>query len=211
MTDNQGLVRVQFIGAFHDQKVVYLHLQDTEKIRIDLRLPGHKYLSSLSDVKLSAYGKPAVHQKPLIRQPDGTWTIEFPYDEPELELGLSNVAFGGLIVIPGTTEHRRKFNRIVSVVRPVNGRIRVVFDPAKLPRHDGPANTTVSGLSPRDARLHALCEELHDLQEKGRNESGAGSETPADPKTLQFILQQAVEEPDETLRRALFLKYLALA
>lgn len=139
-TDQAGLFRVQFIGAFHENQQVYVlaSASDSTPVRIAARLEAHKYHPD-PKVRLFAYGQPALDQKPFTLQPDGTWILEFAYAKDELLTGLSGVAVSGGVAIPSSSEHRRQFNRILTVLRPENGRIRVVFDPRKLPHSDRPS------------------------------------------------------------------------
>ncbi len=155
-----GPVRLTITGVDHYPVSVPLMLGAPATIALDVRLKHYEYTDSLERVtvigdfnRFSFSGG-----RPLVRQPDGRYTLEVETTADTLAYQLLGLETSGRS-INGSQADRYAYDGggdYRSVISAVNGRATVAFDPALLVRRAGEASVTFRDPASRAARFYAI-------------------------------------------------------
>jgi thiol-disulfide isomerase/thioredoxin len=139
---HSGLLRLQLAGPLHGQKEALIFSDRPQTISIRAQLAAPEYSGDSANLRLSTSDpKSPLNNTPLVRQPDGTFTVDIDSGAPELLLAINGLVKNAPpLAIPGAPEYRCLDNLHCYVVaHPVAGKLRVVFDPKLLVRTTQPA------------------------------------------------------------------------
>lgn len=167
--DNNGYFEAQvtpgirytftFCGVNHRSCERWIFVRNTKPIHIDVRLGAYTYRKKFSDVRITGgfndfQFENAVKMK---RQQDGTFTISMRSDSERFRYQLLNVEIARSINGTEALEYEPdREGDYISIVTPINGRVKIVFDPRKLIRSDAKAEiVTTDELAELEARLRA--------------------------------------------------------
>ena len=171
-TTETGGFRLLFTGVDHYSTSVPLLITSPTTIALDVRLKHHTYIDSLDRVR--AIGDfnnfKADSGRPLVRQPDGRYTLEVETSADTLAyqlVGLDTVA-NGTRTTGGTLADRYSYVDNAgyrSVIRARNRRATIVFDPSALQRPAAAPSVTFRDTTTQMARCYSL---IRDLQERSQ-------------------------------------------
>jgi len=195
-----------------------------ERVSVHVQLGTPKYNADFANLLLRGDSpRSPLHGKTLVRQPDGTYTVEVETTERELLFAISDVAQGNqLITAPGVGESRLVGGfTFYSIARPADGRVRVLFDPARLPRAEGTSVLRFDDASSPLARLNeAYADILRWIQARGQllqqqvaagQQLNAKSAAPLPPKAwLDRVVASIEQEHSAIVRHTWLLQYLAM-
>jgi len=162
-TTEAGLFLVRFTGVDHASASIPLVLEPPTTVAVDVRLATFAYTDSLE--RVSAVGDwnafaPAT-ATPLVRQPDGRYTLEVPTTADTLAyqlLGL-DASSGGRTLINGpqvgayALDDRGHYR---TIIRAQSGHGTIVLDPTQLDRRPSELSVTFRDPNSLAARQYAL-------------------------------------------------------
>jgi thiol-disulfide isomerase/thioredoxin len=162
-----GVIRLSFVAAFHEPNGVSLLILKPEKIRLDVRLKTYDWVEDFTAVQVigdfngfsRSSGAVALHQLS-----DGTFfaDVDNPRDG-RLGYRLIGLVKDSPLSMPGTffDELTRDDNgRYVSIIKAPRGRVRILFDPAKLPRGQQTSQIIFGRSDSQAARIAAIDREV---------------------------------------------------
>ncbi len=220
-----GVVRLSFAGAMHSPFSIPLILAKPSGIRLDVRLAPYEWEAEIREIMVigdfNQFSRTDGYAL-MVKQPDGTYATELGNLSGEtLGYRLVGLIKGSTRSVPGP-----QFDSIasdpggnfVSRLAIRNGRVRIVFDPASLPR-GGPVGgvTFVDGNS-QMARLALLDVEMRKRQEEYSRALAQFTRFGNNSRDFQYDWSRSIAElkkrlPDENdpyLRQMLFLSLLDL-
>jgi thiol-disulfide isomerase/thioredoxin len=220
-----GVIRLNFIAAFHESNGVSLLILKPEKIRLDVRLRTYDWVEDFTAVQVIGdfngfsrnSGAVALHQLS-----DGTFfaDVDNPRDG-SLGYRLIGLVKNSPLSMPGTylDELIRDDNgRYVSVIKAPRGRVRILFDPARLPREQQKPEIIVGPPDSQTAKVAAIDKEITRHQRDYYLALSAFRAAGHDEKDFQYDWSDAVaswkgrldKEKDEPVRQALLIGLLDL-
>jgi thiol-disulfide isomerase/thioredoxin len=135
-TKETGVLLLEFTGVNHMAMDVPLIIEKPLKIGLTVSLSTYSYTDDLKDVKvMSDLTNFSFNEaQPMVRQVDGTFTLELQTNSPKLAYQI----FGAEKTsrsINGTQSESFEFDGAgdyKSIVTPENGKVKIVFDPRKV-------------------------------------------------------------------------------
>jgi len=155
-----GALFLTVTGVDHYSVDVPLVVEAPAAIGLDVRLQHYAYTDSLEritaigDFNQFAFGT----GRPLVRQPDGRYTLEIATTADTLAYELMGLEKSGNRSINGTQADRYAYDEggdYRSVIRARNGRATIVFDPAALVQAAGEVSVTFREPNAPVARVYA--------------------------------------------------------
>jgi thiol-disulfide isomerase/thioredoxin len=135
-TKETGVLLLEFTGVNHMAMDVPLIIEKPLKMSLTVSLSTYSYADDLKDVKvMSDLTNFSFNEaQPMVRQVDGTFTLELQTNSPKLAYQI----FGAEKTsrsINGTQSESFEFDGAgdyKSIVTPENGKVKIVFDPRKV-------------------------------------------------------------------------------
>jgi thiol-disulfide isomerase/thioredoxin len=223
VTDKRGLFLLWFAGVNHARHTAAVLLNKPHKVVLRERLATVQLKDEFRDLRLvGELPKSPLNGISLTRRPDGVYVAEVVTSEPTIGYSIAGASQNGL-PIHGTDSQDFRFSRgrYYSVVKPVNGRATVVFDPGKVlqsptpsltefPAGD-PVNAAVTRLAQQiDARYEARQAALEQAQEPAPKGGMSRQLRSADPdsQTVETLKKQIAGERHPIAHQALLVEYL---
>lgn len=219
-TESIGMMTIQFVGVGHERQFVNLLVDEPKTIQLDAKLSTYVYSESFDNVRIigsfnSFDWESAQRMK---RQPDGTYMAEFKTRQPEFAYQLLGVVADHSI--NGTQAEKYNYDGDgdwQSIVTPDKGKVRIVFDPKKLP----PSGKSVE-ITFHDPQMRSFQEIRAALEETRTGFSNAylnHIETGGDDSDFRYDLANDLakisgslkNERDPFLRQTLYMSYIALS
>lgn len=137
-TKDQGLFLLQFTGVNHELRAVPLLAEKSVSVVLDVRLSANPYLETIAEPKIIGdFNKFSFGDaKPMKKELDGTFVAEFETNNPTFSYQILG-ALKESRSVNGTQSENYEYDGggdYRSIVVPKNGKIKIVFDPAKLVR-----------------------------------------------------------------------------
>ena len=223
--EQTGVIRLNFIAAFHEPNGVSLLILKPEKIRLDVRLKTYEWVEDFTAVQVigdfngfsRTSGAVALHQLS-----DGTFfaDVDNPRDG-SLGYRLIGLVKDSPLSMPGTycDELIRDDNgRYVSVIKAPRGRVRILFDPARLPREQQKPEIIFGPPDSQPAKIAAIDKEITRHQQDYYLALSTFRAAGHDEKDFRYDWSDAVasfksrldKEKDEPVRQALLIGLLDL-
>ncbi len=218
--DSSGMWRLIFAGVNHSSHVVLLYLDKPEKIGLDVQLKTYDYVDPISEIKIDGpfNGYNFGSAIPLQKQPDGTFSGEIEAKADSFSYEIVGITKDGH-TINGTQSEWYVCDwggDYFSTVTPVNGKVKIVFDPAKLVKSNEPAKVTFADPKSFEARFAGIYEDIRQEQndavkaaseykKSGRNLNGFRYDW---SKVHASIIKRLGKENNSILRQELYLNYL---
>jgi thiol-disulfide isomerase/thioredoxin len=160
-TQYTGALRVQFTGVDHYSAAVPLYLERPGTIRLDVRLRHYEYTDSLDRITAIGdfNGNTLGTGRPLVRRPDGTYTLEVEAQADTLAYELMGLEKSGNRSINGTQAGKYSYDNggdYRSVIPARDGHATIVFDPGALRRVPGELRVVFGDSASREARIYGL-------------------------------------------------------
>ncbi|HUI30194.1 MAG TPA: thioredoxin-like domain-containing protein [Candidatus Acidoferrales bacterium] len=218
-----GIWMLTFAGVSHNSHQVAIYLDKPAEIHLDVRLQTYEYVDSLDKVGVEGdfnnYNIP--NPTPMHRQPDGTYTAEIETKADSIIYELVGITKNGH-TINGTQSERTAYDwqgDYWSVLTPSNGKVKIVFDPAKLVRSNEPVKVAFADTQSLAARFATIYGEMQDEQSEFYNAFNNFRKTGKDlgefkydwSKSISVIRDRLDSETNELLRQELLLRYLNLS
>jgi hypothetical protein len=170
-TSQPGVVRLSFAGALHESYSFPLLLLNPSKIRIEVRLAPYEWEREFRELivigDFNAFSRTTGYVV-MVKQPDSTYAAELGNIAGEkMGYRLIGLVKGSPRSVPGTqfddliTDPTGNY---ISLVTVRNGKVRIVFDPALLPRGAAEAGVTFLDGDPELVRIAALDVEMRRRQ-----------------------------------------------
>jgi thiol-disulfide isomerase/thioredoxin len=219
--DSAGVWMLVFAGVDHSSHQVALYAEKPGKINLNVQLESYDYLDSLDAVKIDGdfnhFNMQAA--KSMQKQPDGTFAAEFDTKADSFAYEIVGVTKDGH-TINGTQSERYAYDNggdFISVITPINGVAKVVFDPAKLVRSSEPLKVTFAdpqSLEARFAEIYAgMMRELNDYRRTASayEDMRQFKYDAYWSKEVESITGKLAKEGDPILRQELYVNYFWLA
>jgi thiol-disulfide isomerase/thioredoxin len=219
-TGESGLLRIQFTGVDHQLYEVPLFVEKQMKVGLDAQLSRYSYKDSISnpavigDFNKFSFGDP----RPMERRADGTYAADFETNDTLFRYQLVGLS-KDLRSINGTQSEDYEYDGggdYQSIVTPRNGRVRIVFAPAKLVRSSTPTTcrfAAENGSAKRFADLYAEIQSRHARFLNAANDYRSSGKDMREFKydwsgELSSIAEKIQEERDSLSRKVMLLSYL---
>jgi thiol-disulfide isomerase/thioredoxin len=232
-TERVGLFLLKFSGVDHANVALPFVAEPPLDLGVNVQLPTYAYNDEFGGVKIFGDFNEWDFESalPMEAQPDGTYSVTIETDADSMAYGLINVIQGlGQYAINGTQSDGFAYSgrdsyHYRSVVGAPEGRVTIVFDPAKLVRSDTSAFAwehwsevskkavvAFEDSSSTFARLNPLVSESQEryMAFLASLESTDTVEFDLDGMLAELTGKASVEE-DQVVRHALFLEVLRLA
>lgn len=220
--DSSGIWALWYTGANHSSHSVALYIDKPGEINIDVRLKTYNYVDTIREVKIDGDFNHFNMQAAVSmqKQPDGTFTAEFETKADSFAYEIVGITKDGH-TINGTQSERYIYDGggdYNSVVTPTNGKVRIIFDPAKLVRSDEPFKVTFDDPLSMEAKFAEIYdEETRDVADFNKTYSGykkSGKDLKQFKydwsKEIESIIGRLEKENDPILRQALYMNFLSL-
>ena len=200
-TNEKGLFLLLFSGVNHIIQKVPLMVNSPKKVALNVKLfvPEHK--EDLSEATIGTTN--------LKKQPDGTYSVEIETTEKQFEY-LIGRGFKIRGVMQGHEPGNYKLTKsgvfILKEAIPVDGKVKIVLDPAKLPPASGPVEVRFGNPKSDDAKLYAI---YHEMESRNSQEFQPKPRI-ATAEEINELLKRISKEKKLLLREALWLSYLEL-
>jgi thiol-disulfide isomerase/thioredoxin len=163
-TAGRGLFHLRFAGVDHAPATIPLSVEAPATIAVEVRLQRYSYADTLK--RIAAVGDwnrfSSATARPLVRQPDGRYTLDVEATADTLAYQLIGLEAGGSgrRGINGPQAERYVYDDdggYRSVIRARNGRATIFLDPTRLDRR--PSTLSIAFRDPRSpaALMYALC------------------------------------------------------
>ena len=220
-TTETGAFRLLFTGVDHYSTGFPLLISARTTTAVDVRLQHHTYIDSLDHVR--AIGDfnnfKADSARPLVRQPDGRYTLEVETSADTLAYQLVGLDTIGTRTTGGTRADRYSYVDNAgyrSVIRARNRRATIVFDPSALRRPVEASSVTFRDTTAQAARVAALTRRW---QDEGQTwiDSARAARTRGDSLRFDWgpIIAQRMSllqrQRDPIVRQLLLFQFLAIA
>jgi len=172
-TAKTGVVRLNFVGAFHNTFSIPVLLLKPARLKIDVRLAPCEWDDEFKEVivigDFNRFSRTSGYTV-MVKQPDGTYATELANLAGEkLGYRLIGIIKGSTRSVPGTQYDELVSDPgggIISYATIRNGRARIVFDPALLPRGGPDAGVTFEDGGSVIARIASLDVDMRKRQEE---------------------------------------------
>lgn len=139
-TKETGVVLIEFTGVNHSALDLPLIIEKPVKLSLTVYLSTYNYADDMRDVKLMSdlTNFSFNEAQAMSKQPDGTFAIELQTSNPKLAYQVFG-ADKNSRSINGTQSDSYEFDGAgdyKSIVTPINGKIKITFDPKKVVRSD---------------------------------------------------------------------------
>jgi len=220
-TTETGTFRLLFTGVDHYSTGFPLLISTPPTIALDVRLQHHTYIDSLDRVR--AIGDfnnfKTDSARPLVRQPDGRYTLEVETFADTLAFQLVGHDTTGTRTTGGTRADRYSYVDNAgyrSVIRAQNRRAAIVFDPSALQRPAGASSVTFRDTTAQAARVYAMTRRW---QDQGQTWIDSARAARARGDSLRYdwgpIMAQRTSmlqrERDPIVRQLLLFQFLTIA
>ena len=218
--DSAGIWMLVFAGVNHSSHEVVLCLDKPEKIGLNVQLKTYDYVDSIRGVKIEGpfNGYNAQAAVPLQKQPDGTFTGEFETKADTFGYEIVGATKDGH-TINGTQSERYECDwagDYTSIITPVNGKAKIVFDPAKLVMSDEPWKVSFADPLSFEARFSGVYGEMIQEQDDAMKAASEYRRSGKDMKKFTYdwssvrtsIIDLLGKENNSVLRQELYLNYL---
>jgi len=220
-----GVIRLNFTAAFYEPNGISLLILKPEKIRLDVRLRPYEWVEDFKAVQVigdfngfsRSSGAVALHQLS-----DGTFfaDVDNPRDG-SLSYRLIGLVKDSPLSMPGTFFDlltRDDNGRYVSIIKAPRGRVRILFDPAKLPREQQKPEIIFDRPDSQSAKVAAIDKEITRHQRDYYLALSTFRAAGHDEKDFHYDWSDAVaswkgrldKERDGAVRQALFIGLLDL-
>jgi thiol-disulfide isomerase/thioredoxin len=223
--DSAGVWMLVFAGVNHSSHQVALYVDEPKKITLNIRLKTYDYLDSLDAVKIDGDFNHFNMQtaNSMEKQSDGTFLAEFNTKADSFAYEIVGVTKDGH-TINGTQSERYVYDSggdFISIITPVNGLARIIFDPFKLVKSDKPFKAAFAESRSLEARFAGIYEEMMKELDDYRLTASAYVKSGKDMrrfnydsywyKEVESITRKLGEEKNPVLRQELYLNYFWLA
>jgi thiol-disulfide isomerase/thioredoxin len=220
-TKETGLLVLQCTGVGHRMYEVPLLIEKPGTIGLDVQLRGYKYEDDFSNVKIIGDFNSFSFKtgKAMERQPDGTYAADFPTTAKEFAYQLLGVAEGRSVngtqsndyVYDGGGDYR-------SIVTPVKGHARIVFDPKKLQRSNSAVAVRFNDPNSSVAKFSQILSAMNGRDEAYEGAMGAFKSSGKDPAEFHYdwspelakLTRQIAAEKEPLPRQALLFSYIEM-
>jgi hypothetical protein len=220
-----GVVRLTFTGALHDSCSASLLLQKPSQISVDARLEPYQWQDHIDEVKVIGDFNQFSRDYSfaiMVKESDGTYAAELGnLAGDKLGYQLIGLVKGSERPVPGTqyddmvSDFRGNY---VSRLAVHDGSVRIVFDPARLPRGFVAPGVTFADSSSQVARIAALEAAMRARQQQFSNASARFRSSRGDSQDFRYDWSMAVadlkhqldREEDPIIRQMLFISLLDL-
>lgn len=204
VTDKRGLFLLWFVGVNHARHTAAVLLNKPQKVVLRERLATVQLKNEFRDLRLfGELPKSPLNGASLTRRPDGVYAAEIATFEPTIGYAIAGASQNGL-PIHGTDSQELRFNRgrYYSVVKPVNGKATIVFDPGKVLQSPMPALTEFPAGDPVNAAVTRLAQQI-DARSEARQTALAQARDDAQKSGISMQSQFAAPESQavETLKK----------
>jgi len=224
-TSKTGLFRLLFTGALHDSYSVPLLIREVRRIEMDARIAPCDWVDKIEDVRVIGDFNDFSHEDGsvfMVKQPNGTFAAEFG------NIGRSKMGYQliGLLrettrSVPGTTFDdliSDPSGEFVSMLNVRNGAVRVVFDPASLPKGRMEPGVTFADSESEVAATAALHAQMRRRQQEYSRSASLFRASGRSIRDFRYDWAKAVEnlklqletEKRPLLRQMLYLSLLDL-
>jgi hypothetical protein len=173
VTSKTGAVRLTFAGAHHDPFSVALLLRAPTHVKLEVRIAPCEWVAPIGEIRVIGDFNEFSQDEGcvfMVKQPDGTYAAELANIGGEkFGYQLIGLAKGTPRPIPGVRFDDMIMNAagdFVSRLTVHNGTVRIVFDPAGLPRSPLAAGVNFVEAGGDIAAVAALEAEMRDRQEQ---------------------------------------------
>jgi thiol-disulfide isomerase/thioredoxin len=221
-TDERGFLMIQFTGVNHLMYEVPLLIEKPLSVRLDVRLSTYDYVDDFGGVKIIGdFNNFSPRSGRFMnKQPDGTYSSEFQSAAERFSYQLLGIEKTGRS-INGTQSEDFVYDGggdYHSVVRPKDGKVKIVFDPMKLVRSDSKAQVHFEDTNSVQSRFASIYAERQKRQASFSDAVKAHRQAEKDIKDFAYDWSADVtnlskwirEEKEPLLRQALLLSYLEL-
>lgn len=221
--DSSGIWFLRFAGVSHESHEVAVCTDKPGKIGIDVRLAAYQYFDTISTPGLEGdFNKYNIADPmPMEKQPDGTFTADIKTMADSIQYEIVGIAKNDHTVNGTEADHFVIDNAgdYWSVMKPVNGVVHVLFDPARLVISDRPEAVVFADSESTAARFSKAYDEMLKNQSDFmaamvafRNSGKDFSHFKYDWTTESAKLQRQVSaETNDMVRQALLLDYVDIA
>jgi hypothetical protein len=224
-TPSTGAIRLTFTGALHDSYSTPLLLRKPSQVKLDARLEPYPWQDKIEEVKvIGDFNKFSrdISFAIMVKEPDGTYAAELGnLAGDKLGYQLVGLVKGSERPVPGTQYDDMVFDSRGSYVSRLavrNGTVRIVFDPASLPRGAAAAGVTFIDSGSEVARIAALEAAMRARQQEFFDASARFRSSGKDTKDFHYdwsrsvagLRKQLDSEEDATIRQMLFISLLDL-
>lgn len=223
--NQSGLIRLNFTAAFHEPSGVALLLLKSDKVRLDVRLKPYDWVNDLKDVRVigdfNGFSRDsgAAALRPLA---DGTYFADVDFaSSGKMGYRLIGLVQDSPLSVPGTYFDEMTLDsngRYVSVLNVSLGRVRILFDPARLPWTGRKAEIHFGEPGSRAARVAAIDRDITRHQ-RDYHLALSAFRAAGHPEqdflydwsdTLASLKQRLIKEKDTYVRQALLIELLSL-
>jgi thiol-disulfide isomerase/thioredoxin len=224
-TTKTGVVRLSFVGAFHNTFSIPVLLLKPSHLKIDVRLAPCEWDNEFKEIivigDFNLYSRTSGYTV-MVKQPDGTYATELANLAGEkMGYRLIGLVKGSTRSVPGTQYDDLVSDPgggIISRTTIRNGRVRIVFDPALLPRGGPDAGVTFEDNGSVIARIAALDVDMRKRQEEFARATAQFTRFGNKSrdfrydwsKTVAGLRRQIGEEKDPVIRQMLYISLLDL-
>ncbi len=223
--DSAGIWALVFAGVNHSSRQVELYVDKPGKINLDVRLKTYDYVDTFSDVKIDTALNPQGTQTAglMQKQTDNTFTAEFQTNGDSLAYELEGITKDGHTV-NGMQSERYVYDGggdYWSVLTPSQGKVKIIFDPAKLVRSDKPGKVTFMDSQSTEAKFSRIYDGMMEELLNYNRATSAYIQSGKDihtfkcdlywSKELESIAAKLGKEENPILRQELYMNYFWLA
>ncbi len=156
---------LKFIAPFCEPRSVAVYLPKDGPLKLDVRLKPYAWVDDLKDVRVVGdfNGFDFTTGVPLRALSDGTWFADVESETDGLmAYGLAYLVRGDPVTVPGTADEITLDSNgdYVSRLKVKPGKVRIVFDPALLPRVFGKAEVIFEHPDSTTAKVAAIYDEM---------------------------------------------------
>ena len=224
-TGKTGVVRLNYVGAFHNTFSIPVLLLKPSHLKIDVRLAPCEWDDEFKEIivigDFNRFSRTSGYTV-MVKQPDGTYATELANLAGEkLGYRLIGIVKGSTRSVPGTQYDELVSDPgggIISYAAIRDGRVRIVFDPALLPRGGPDAGVTFEDGGSLVARIASLDVDMRKRQEEFSRAMARFTQFGNKSrdfrydwsKTVAGLRRQIGEETDPIIRQMLYICLLDL-
>ncbi len=221
--DSSAIWLLRFCGVSHQSHEVAVYNKEPGKMVLDVRLAAYQYFEPISKPGLEGNFNGCNIADPLRmqKQTDGTFTVDIKTTADSIQYEIVGIARNGHTVNGTDADHYVIDNAgdYWSIMKPVNGMVHVVFDPARLVRSDRAATVSFDDPQSAAARLARVYDQMKknemDFRAAALAYRSSGNRLTGfkyDWSTEDAGLQRRIDtETDDMVRQALLLSYVDIA